>query len=164
MEGRMDLEYTDTLYSPLTQHLVSRLTSFCSSLSFTNMNWSWAVLLKVTTEPRNLKGSSSSDLSWINSLVSLLVKKKGMFVALPPQMESVLHLDGLKNNPMDSALIWTSFWSFLCLILLFVNISKSSAKGLVITLVFPNEYPWLSLCFTMKSRSGWKTTLKIMGL
>ena len=61
-----------------------------------------------------------------------------MLVGLPDTRESDRHLLGLKDRPIEVALLSMSATSFLCLTLLFEMRLKSSAKGVVMIGVLPS--------------------------
>ena len=146
-----------TLYSART--LV--LSMFSKELR--NLRWSCGELLKVITQPKNLWGSDSKVFSWTFSPEMGSVRKKATGWGLPLTKERVRHLDGLNVSPIEVAFSWILSWRFWWLLSLFEIISKSSAKGFVMTLELPRAYPCLSFLTLMKSMSGWKTTLKIIG-
>ena len=60
-----------------------------------------------------------------------------MLVGLPDTRESDLHLLGLKDRPIEVALLSMSATSFRCFTLLLEMRLKSSAKGVVMIGVLP---------------------------
>ena len=103
--------YTASLYSGLTK-VLSRLFSFEESFSRRTIKWSFGLLWKDTVVPRNLCGSSSRVFIPTFAPVSGSVRKNWTDFGVPLQMDSDLHLAGLKVNPMVVAFNCTSFCRF----------------------------------------------------